>query len=190
MVLRIEAFPLATWPLPIATLHWAYLIAGLLIAAQYVPLLLRAWRHIEATATAQSLPTWATWTACRVVACLYGVFVLHDLLFVLVVGADVIGRFAMVALILRARLYVQLRQQILADRAQATPARAPLREWKVVRPQSVARHIPELSPGRRWFQTGCQPARAAHTSGPRKAEAPRWRSGPQGAVVDVNVNGS
>ena len=83
----------------------------MLIAAHYVPLLLRAWRHLEATATAQSLQTWATWTGCRVVACLYGIFVLHDLLFVLVVGADVVGRLAMAALILRARLYVQLRQQ-------------------------------------------------------------------------------
>ena len=135
-MLHIEAFPLATWPLPIATLHWAYLVSGVLIAAHHVPLLLRAWRHLEATATAQSLQTWATWTACRVVACLYGIFVLHDLLFVLVVGADVVGRCAMATLILRARLYVQLRQQILADRAQATPVPTPLRAWKVVRATS------------------------------------------------------
>ena len=121
---HIDAFQLATWALPIATLHWAYLVSGFLIAAHYVPMLRRAWTHVEATATAQSLHTWAMWTACRVVACLYGIFVVHDLLFVLVVTADVIGRFAMAALIVRARLYVQLRQQILADRATATPLRA------------------------------------------------------------------
>ena len=134
---HIEAFPLATWPLPVATLHWAYLLSGLLIAAHYVPLLRRAWHHPEATATAQSLLTWVTWTACRVVACLYGVFVLHDLLFVLVVGADVVGRFAMAALILRARVYVGLRQQILADRAGATATS--LRGLTVVRGRSAGR---------------------------------------------------
>lgn len=121
-MLRIEAFPAATWPLPIETLHWAYLLSGLLIAAHYVPLLRRAWLHVEATATAQSLSTWAAWTACRVVAFTYGIFVLHDLVFLIVVGADVLGRLAMAALILRARTYVRLKQQILAERSEPVPA--------------------------------------------------------------------
>ena len=137
-MLRIDAFPTATWPLPIATLHWAYLVSGLLIAAHYVPLLLRAWRHVEATATAQSLLTWSMWTACRMVAFSYGIFVLHDLVFLIVVGADVVGRLAMAALILRARLYVRLKQQILAERAAAASPPA-LREWRVVAPPTVVR---------------------------------------------------
>jgi len=44
--------------------------------------------------------------------------------------------FFLVSQVLRARLYVQLRQQILADRAQATPVPTPLRAWKVVRATS------------------------------------------------------
>lgn len=131
-MLRIDAFPMAVWPLPIETLHWAYLVSGLLIAAHYLPLLKRAWRHVEATVTAQPLTTWAMWTACRLVAFAYGVFVLHDLLFVIVVGADVLGRLAMATLILRAHLYVRLKQQILADRA-AAPAPPALRGLQVLR---------------------------------------------------------
>jgi hypothetical protein len=34
----------------------------------------------------------------------YGVYVVHDLFFVLVIGADLLGRFVMVALIVRANL--------------------------------------------------------------------------------------
>lgn len=128
-MLRIEAFPHAVWPLPIETLHWAYLLSGLLIAAHYAPLLQRAWRHVEATATAQSLSTWAVWTGCRAVALAYGVFVVHDLLFVCVVGADVCGRLAMAALILRARMYVRLRDRILAERHETGQ---PLRTLRVV----------------------------------------------------------
>src|SRR5688572_17102992 len=91
-----------TWPWPIWTLHAAYLLSGLLIAVHYVPQLRRAWQFPEATLAAQSLSTWAVWTLCRAVAFTYGVVVLHDLVFLLVVGADMLGRLAMVALILRA----------------------------------------------------------------------------------------
>ena len=91
-----------TWPWPIWTLHAAYLLSGLLIAVHYVPQLRRAWQFPEATLAAQSLSTWSVWTLCRAVAFTYGVVVLHDLVFLLVVGADMLGRLAMVALILRA----------------------------------------------------------------------------------------
>ena len=67
-----------------------------------VPQLRRAWQFPEATLAAQSLSTWSVWTLCRAVAFTYGVVVLHDLVFLLVVGADMLGRLAMVALILRA----------------------------------------------------------------------------------------
>ena len=91
-----------TWPWPIWTVHVAYLLSGLLIALHYVPQLQRSWKFPAATLAAQSLLTWAVWTACRAVAFTYGVVVLHDLVFLLVVGADMFGRLAMVALIIRA----------------------------------------------------------------------------------------
>lgn len=130
-MLRVEAFPSATWPWPIEILHWAYLASGLLIAAHYVPLLLRAWRHMEATATAQSLLTWSVWTGCRLVAFAYGLFVLHDAVFLIVVGADVFGRLAMAMLILRARWYVVLRHQVLSERSAGKDPR-PLRPLRIV----------------------------------------------------------
>lgn len=120
-MLRIEAFPDAVWPWSIETLHWAYLISGLLIVAHYGPLLRRAWLHTEATATAQSLLTWSVWTACRLVAFSYGVFVLHDAVFLTVVGADVTGRLAMAVLIVRAR-HLHRRHQALAPARATGPA--------------------------------------------------------------------
>jgi hypothetical protein len=101
--MKIEFLPDLTWPFPSLTLHWAYLVAGLLIASHYVPLLKRAWFHPAATAIAQPLSTWAVWTACRLVAFTYGMFILHDLVFLIVTGADVLGRPAMAFLIVRAR---------------------------------------------------------------------------------------
>lgn len=102
-MLRIEVFAGLQSPLPEVTLHWAYLFSGLLIASHYLPLLRRAWLNPEATAAAQPLSTWAVWTLCRLVAFSYGLFILHDLVFLIVVGADVSGRFAMASLIVRAR---------------------------------------------------------------------------------------
>ena len=91
-----------TWPWPIWTLHATYLGSGLLIALHYIPQIRLAWRHPEATRTAQSLVTWCVWTLCRGVAFTCGVYVVHDLLFLLVIGADLLGRFTMVGLIVRA----------------------------------------------------------------------------------------
>jgi hypothetical protein len=68
----------------------------------YVPQLRRAWNYPEATIAAQSLSSWSVWTLCRAVAFTYGMFVLHDLVFLIVVGADMFGRFAVVMLIVRA----------------------------------------------------------------------------------------
>jgi hypothetical protein len=101
MPLTIPILESWTWPWPALTLHAAYLMSGLLIAAHYVPQLRRAWRCPTATREAQSLPTWLVWTLCRAVAFTYGIFVLHDLVFLVVVGADMFGRLAMVALIVR-----------------------------------------------------------------------------------------
>jgi hypothetical protein len=92
------------WPWPIWTLHATYLFSGLLFALHYIPQIRRAWRHPDATRTAQSLVTWCVWTLCRVVALYYGIYVVHDLNFLLVIGADLLGRFVMVALIVRANL--------------------------------------------------------------------------------------
>jgi hypothetical protein len=93
-----------TWPWSVLTLHVAYLMSGLLIAVQYVPQLRRAWCFPVATLVAQSLSTWSVWTLCRAVAFTYGIFVLHDLVFLVVVGADMFGRLAMVGLIIRAHV--------------------------------------------------------------------------------------
>jgi len=53
---------------------------------------------------AQSIATWFVWTLCRIVAFRYGIYVLNDLEFLIVVGADLLGRLAVVAMIVRARL--------------------------------------------------------------------------------------
>lgn len=92
------------WPWSGWTLELAYLLSGLVIAAHYGPLLLRAWRFPRATAEAQCLTTWSVWTVCRAIAFTYGIFVLHDLVFLIVVGADLLGRFALALLIVRARV--------------------------------------------------------------------------------------
>jgi hypothetical protein len=104
MQLTVPAFETWAWPWPLWTLHIAYLASGLTMAAHYLPLLRRAWRHPGATATAQSLLTWSVWTLCRGVAFVYGIYIVHDLIFLIVVGTDVLGRFALAALIVRARV--------------------------------------------------------------------------------------
>lgn len=93
-----------TWPWPIWTLHLAYLLSGLLIALHYIPQVRLAWARPEATRLAQSLVTWCVWTLCRAIAFIYGMYVVHDLVFLLVVGSDLLGRSVMVALIVRANL--------------------------------------------------------------------------------------
>lgn len=102
MPLTVPVLEHWTWPSGKWTLHAAYLLPGVLIAVHYWPQICRAWRFPGATAAAQSLSTWVVWTVCRAVAFTYGVFVLHDLVFLIVVGADIAGRLAMVALIVRA----------------------------------------------------------------------------------------
>ena len=102
MPLTISVLEDWTWQWPIWTVHVAYLLSGLLIAVHYIPQVRRAWQFPEATLYAQSLATWSVWTLCRVVAFTYGVVALHDLVFLVVVGADLFGRMAMVALIGRA----------------------------------------------------------------------------------------
>lgn len=104
MSLTVPVLESWTWPWSVTTLHAAYLLSGLLIALHYCPQLRRAWRFPEATLVAQSLSTWAVWTACRGVALAYGLFVIHDLVFLLVVGADMLGRLAMLGTIVRAHV--------------------------------------------------------------------------------------
>lgn len=102
MHLTVAVLETWEWPWPAWTLHAAYLSSGALIAAHYGPQIRRAWRFPSATVLAQSLSTWLVWTMCRLIALLYGLFVVHDLLFIAVVAADIGGRLAMVGLILRA----------------------------------------------------------------------------------------
>jgi hypothetical protein len=103
MPLTIPVLVSWTWPWAAWTLHLAYLASGLVIAAHYLPLLRRAWQHPAATATAHSLLTWSAWTLCRAVAFMYGLFELHDLVFLTVVGVDLLGRLGVAALVVRAR---------------------------------------------------------------------------------------
>lgn len=104
MSLTIPVLEHWLWPWPAWTLHALYLFCGMVIAIHYVPQALCAWRYPAATAAAQSLTTWTVWTLCRTSALAYGIYVLHDLLFIIVVAADILGRTTMVALIVRARL--------------------------------------------------------------------------------------
>lgn len=103
MQLMIPVLEGWSWPWPVWTLHAAYLASGLLIAAHYLPQIRLAWSNPDATRAAQSLVTWSVWTACRGVALAYAVFVVHELVFLIVVAADLLGRLAMVGLIIRAR---------------------------------------------------------------------------------------
>lgn len=109
MQLTVPVFESWSWPWPEWTLHLIYLFSGSLIAAHYLPQLRLAWSFPAATLAAQSLASWTVWTLCRVVAFGYGVFVVHDLLFLVVVGADIAGRGAMVGLILRAHALARAR---------------------------------------------------------------------------------
>jgi hypothetical protein len=111
MQLSFPVFEGWSWPWPEWTLHVAYLASGVLIAAHYLPQVRLAWSNPEATRAAQSLFTWLMWTGCRGVALAYGVFVIHELLFLLVVVADLVGRLAMVASIIRARVISPRMQQ-------------------------------------------------------------------------------
>ena len=79
-----------------------YLLSGLAIAASYIPQLARGWRHPEATVVAQSFCSWAVWAACRAVALLYGIVVVEDVLFIVAVGLDLLGRILVLVVLLRA----------------------------------------------------------------------------------------
>jgi hypothetical protein len=104
MSLTIPVLESWTWPWPIWTLNLVYLACGLVIAVHYVPLLQRVWRFPVAAATVYSLPTWSVWTPCRAIAFVYGLLVVRELAFLLVMGADLFGRLAVAALIVRARV--------------------------------------------------------------------------------------
>ena len=79
-----------------------YLVSGFVMAGIYVPQLVRGWRHPHETVIAQSLSSWTVWAACRVVALLYGCLVIGDPLFILAVALDLLGRIAVLAVLLRA----------------------------------------------------------------------------------------
>lgn len=103
MSLSLPVLESWNWPWPVWTQTLVYLALGLVIAAHYVPLLRRARRFPVAAAAAHSLPTWLVWTLCRAIAFVYGLFVVRELVFLLVLGADLLGRLAVAALIVRAR---------------------------------------------------------------------------------------
>ena len=79
-----------------------YLVSGFVMAGIYLPQLVRGWRNPRATVIAQSLSSWTVWAACRVVALLYGCLVIGDPLFIVAVGLDLLGRLAVLAVLLRA----------------------------------------------------------------------------------------
>jgi hypothetical protein len=79
-----------------------YLVSGFVMAGIYLPQLVRGWRYPHATAIAQSFSSWMVWAACRAVALLYGCLVIGDPLFILAVSLDLLGRLAVLAVLLRA----------------------------------------------------------------------------------------
>ena len=86
-----------------ALLRWCYFFSGFVMAASYVPQVLRGWRHPVATAIAQSLASWLLWSTCRAVALVYGVVIVHDPLFTLAIGLDLAGRVVLLVVMIRAR---------------------------------------------------------------------------------------
>lgn len=103
MSLSLPVLESWTWPWPAWTLNLVYLASGLVIAAHYVPLLRRARRFPVAAASVHPLPSWLAWTLCRAIAFVCGLLVVRELVFLLVLGADLLGRLAVAALIARAR---------------------------------------------------------------------------------------
>lgn len=101
-------------------LHAAYLLSGLLMGAAYWTQIRRAWLEPEATLLAQSLPSWLLWTACRLVALMYGICVVHDSLFVLTIGLDVAGRIGMLVALLRAGRWQRRKLQPRIHRPRST----------------------------------------------------------------------
>ena len=98
-----------------------YLVSGFVMAGIYLPQLVRGWRNPHATVIAQSLTSWSVWAGCRVVALLYGCLVIGDPLFVLAVSLDLLGRFAVLAVLLRAMwLQAGPRQQRAFARLEGT----------------------------------------------------------------------
>jgi len=93
-------------------------VAHPFLSAGYLVLGLRHGRHLSAAARsrlaeppgdriAQSLSSWTVWAACRVVALLYGCLVIGDPLFILAVGLDLLGRLAVLAVLMRAMWRLQ-----------------------------------------------------------------------------------
>ena len=84
-------------------LRGVYFCSGFIMAGSYVPQFVRAWRYPVATAIAQSLSSWLLWTVCRFVALVYGMVVVHDVLFIAAIGLDLAGRVVLLMAMLRAR---------------------------------------------------------------------------------------
>jgi hypothetical protein len=113
------------------SLQAIYLLAGVLMAAGYVGQIRKAWRQPQASLLAQSMPSWLLWTACRMVALAYGIWVIRDAAFIVVVGLDVVGRLGVVLALLRARRLLRLAGRVAGpapahawagSRRVATPA--------------------------------------------------------------------
>ena len=106
-------------------LHASYLTSGLVMAAAYLPQIVRGWRQPRATALALSLSSWLIWTGCRTIALAYGIVVMRDPLFGWVVGLDVCCRVVVLLVLLRARASV---------RGEADAFRPETERWASTRP--------------------------------------------------------
>ena len=100
-----------------------YLVSGFVMAGIYVPQLIRGWRHPDATAVAQSFSSWVVWAGCRAIALLYGVWVIGDPLFIVAVSLDLVGRLAVLLVLLRA-MWLQASSWKQETRRQAPCAQA------------------------------------------------------------------
>lgn len=97
-------------------LQWLYMASGFVLVMGYGPQLRRLVLHPEAGATACPMSSWLLWTACRVVALMYSACAVRDMALTLIVGLDVVGRAAVLVLLVRVHCLRQRRRM---------PVRAP-----------------------------------------------------------------
>ena len=81
----------------------SYLVAGLAVAAVYVPRVRRMLADEVATARSHSLRAETLWTLCRLVTLAYVAAVASQPLITLSVSLDLAGRVVMLAVLMRAR---------------------------------------------------------------------------------------
>ncbi|WP_427913402.1 hypothetical protein ACPWT1_00010 [Ramlibacter sp. MMS24-I3-19] len=86
----------------------AYLLTNLAFSVMYVPRLRRILRDEAAAVRANSLPSEVFWLLCRFVAIAYVGSVAQQVLIASTIVLDILGRTAVVAVLVRARVRVRM----------------------------------------------------------------------------------